>query len=347
MNDSKRIEYIDAMRGFTMLLVVANHIAGHCLGIGDDVPSIHPILHEFRMPLFFFISGFVLYKEDTIWDASYVVRFLVVKKFPVQIITTTIFFLVFLKMNHIGVVDGLYNEQKCGYWFTYGLFLFFCIYSALRYVLGLFKCKGICIDIIILSVGSLLFLLFYIPSVLDKLPTDESIKNLLSMKKWGYFLFFAIGTIFKKHFDKFQEILDNTSVLMICLITFFGLNVYYVELRASHFSSLELTTAITGIIIVFSFFRIHQNLFKKDKIVGRCLQYVGRRTLDVYLLHYLLIPFNLKEHFSFLVETPVPIIEFTITLFVTLIVVAGCLLISKILRMSSTLAYLLFGVRKR
>jgi uncharacterized membrane protein YcfT len=136
-------------------------------------------------------------------------------------------------------------------------------------------------------------------------------------------------------------------VLTICLITFFGLNVYYVELRASHFTSLELTTAIAGIVIVFSFFRIHQKNFKKDKVVGRCLQYVGRRTLDIYLLHYLLIPFNLKEHFSFLVETPMPIIEFTITIVVTLIVVSGCLLFSKILRMSPTLAYLLFGVRKR
>ena len=99
MNDSRRIEYIDAMRGFTMLLVVAHHVAAFCLGIGDYVPSIHPVLCEFRMPLFFFISGFVLYKEEAIWNASYATKFLLVKKFPAQIITTSIFFFVFLIIN--------------------------------------------------------------------------------------------------------------------------------------------------------------------------------------------------------------------------------------------------------
>ena len=167
------------------------------------------------------------------------------------------------------------------------------------------------------------------------------------MEKWGYFLFFTIGTLFRKHFDKIQTILDKTPVLMICLVIFFGFNLYYVELRASHINLLELTTALTGIVIVFSFFRIHQDLFKKDRFVGRCLQYVGRRTLDIYLLHYLLLPVNLKMYFTSLAEHPIPIIELTITLIIMLIIVAGCLVISRILRMSPKLAYLLFGVRKR
>lgn len=347
MNASKRIEYIDSMRGFTMLLVVVYHVATFCLGIGEYVPSIHPFLCEFRMPLFFFISGFVLYKEETIWNVSYITRFLLVKKFPAQIITTSIFFSVFLIINHIGIAEGLYSDSKLGYWFTLSLYLFFCVYAICRYVLYVIHCKSIYTDIIILSVGALFFLLFYVPSVLSMLPIDNDLKSLLSMEKWGYFLFFAMGTLFRKHFSMVQIILDKTPVLMICLIIFFGLNLYYVELRASHINLLKLVTALTGIVIVFSFFRIHQDIFKKEKFIGRCLQYVGRRTLDIYLLHFLLLPVNLRMHFTFLVEHPMPIVEFAITIIIMLIVVAGCLLISKILRMSPTLAYLLFGVRKR
>lgn len=32
----KRIEYIDAMRGFTMLLLVVAHVSGHGLDIGGN-----------------------------------------------------------------------------------------------------------------------------------------------------------------------------------------------------------------------------------------------------------------------------------------------------------------------
>ena len=347
MNETKRIEYIDSMRGFTMLLVVAHHVAAFCLGISDYTPSIHPVLCEFRMPLFFFISGFVLYKEETIWNISHVARFLLVKKFPAQIITTSIFFLAFIKINHIGLVDGLYSDSKLGYWFTLALFAFFCIYSICRYLFNLIKCNNIYTDILLLSIGFLFFTLFYVHSVYSKLPIEDGIRNLFSLKFLGYFLYFTIGTLFKKYFKQIQVILDTKPVLTICLVVFFCANLYYRELDASHIALLNLFTALTGIVIVLSFFRINQDWFKKDKVVGRCLQYVGRRTLDIYLLHYLLLPTNLKVHFTSLSEYPVPIIELTITIIVTLIIVMGCLVISRILRMSPILSYLLFGVRNR
>ena len=49
---TQRIEYIDAMRGFAMLIVVLHHISLMCLGI-DSV--FEKWAYEFRMPLFFFI----------------------------------------------------------------------------------------------------------------------------------------------------------------------------------------------------------------------------------------------------------------------------------------------------
>ena len=347
MNEKKRIEYIDCMRGFTMILVVAHHVAAFCLGIGDYVPSIHPILCEFRMPLFFFISGFVLYKQETIWNARHVAKFLFVKKIPAQIITTSIFFLVYIKINHIGLVDGLYSDSKLGYWFTLALFAFFCIYAIFRYVLYLLNCDNIFTDILLLSIGFLFFTLFYDLSVFYSLPIDAGIRNLLSLKFLGYFLYFTIGTLFKKYFNQIQVILDTKPVLTICLVIFFCANLYYRELDASHINLLNLFTALTGIVIVFSFFRMNQTWFTKKTFIGKSLQYVGRRTLDIYLLHYLLLPVNLKVYMTALVETPMPIIELSITVFVALIVVTGCLAISRILSMSSILSYLLFGVKNR
>lgn len=65
-NEPKRIEYIDAMRGFTMMLVVYSHI--HQFSIHAEGLSFNHLLILIRMPLFFFLSGFLVEKVGQIWD---------------------------------------------------------------------------------------------------------------------------------------------------------------------------------------------------------------------------------------------------------------------------------------
>ena len=60
----QRLEWLDALRGFTMLMVVTNHV----YGLGFDTNTKHSMFMSlcllFRMPLFFFISGFLAYKAS-------------------------------------------------------------------------------------------------------------------------------------------------------------------------------------------------------------------------------------------------------------------------------------------
>lgn len=346
MTGSKRIEFIDAMRGFTMILVVVCHVSGFCLGIESDIPSIHPFLYEFRMPTFFFISGFVLYKADQIWNAKYIIRFLKIK-FPVQIITTAIFFLIYLKINHITVADGLFSESKQGYWFTYCLFVYFVTYSISRWTLNTLRVNGWLADVCIICIGFLFYTLFSVRSVYYSLPINNNIGSLLSLQHWGYYLFFTIGTLFKKHYIYILDYLHKNHIILVCLAFFFISNLFYDELVASHINAFNLITAITGIILIFSFFEKHKDAFIKEKPIGKSLQYIGRRTLDIYLLHYLVLPVNLLGLTSFLRDNPVPLIEFIISLVISLLVIGACLILSAILRLSPISAYLLFGVKKK
>lgn len=66
---SQRIGYIDAIRGFTMLLVVFSHIETFCYHISFDQSILSSLFITFRMPMFFFISGYIAYKKG-IWDFS-------------------------------------------------------------------------------------------------------------------------------------------------------------------------------------------------------------------------------------------------------------------------------------
>lgn len=81
----KRIGYIDAMRGFTMILVVYSHVCNYCLG--NKWMGWNDVFFLFRMPCFFFISGWLF---EPVRES---IRAVVKKKFMVQIIPTVIFLL--------------------------------------------------------------------------------------------------------------------------------------------------------------------------------------------------------------------------------------------------------------
>ena len=132
-----RLEWLDALRGFTMILVVANHVAG--LGFGEEWKhsSAIPFLILFRMPLFFFVSGFLAYKASQIWDLKNF-GMLVWKKVKVQTIPTVAFF--FLAMAILNrqfwpaVETAFHSPLKGGYWFTIALLYMFIIYYVFSYL---------------------------------------------------------------------------------------------------------------------------------------------------------------------------------------------------------------------
>ena len=55
----QRINYIDAIRGFSIVLVVIGHVIGFSLELYNN--SINYIFNIFTMPIFFFISGYFVH----------------------------------------------------------------------------------------------------------------------------------------------------------------------------------------------------------------------------------------------------------------------------------------------
>ena len=70
MTKKPRLEWLDALRGFTMILVVAYHVAEMGFGESWRHSSSMPFLVLFRMPLFFFVSGFLAYRASQVWNLS-------------------------------------------------------------------------------------------------------------------------------------------------------------------------------------------------------------------------------------------------------------------------------------
>ena len=345
MPQNTRIEYIDALRGFTMILVVFNHIATFVWDITDGVtPSVHLYLSQIRMPMFFFISGFVLYKAGTVWNWKQVSQFLY-KKFLVQIIPTAVFLALFVHVSHLNFGNTLFSYAKEGYWFTYILFQYFIFYAIAQFLFRRYA------NLVLLIMG-IAFLPIYHQPITNAIPIPESAKLLLSITLWHYFLFFVMGSLVRKHFKQVEQWLDSIWLLPICIATYFLLNIYR-DVLPGHGHGfigsflIGLILTLTGLTILFAFFRSNQRHLTKDKVIGRGLQYVGRRTLDVYLLHYFLLPCGLGAALPVFKEHPMPVIEAATSMMIALLIVACCLLISNIIRLSPFLGHYLFGVKDK
>ena len=61
--------------------------------------------------------------------------------------------------------------------------------------------------------------------------------------------------------------------------------------------------------LAFAFFRKYESWFFQKTYIGRTLQYVGRRTLDVYLLHFFFLPKNLEWVGNYVMGNANPTIE--------------------------------------
>ncbi len=98
-----------------------------------------------------------------------------------------------------------------------------------------------------------------------------------------------------------------------------------------------------GLFVVFAFFAGKEDFFNRDNRVVKCMTFVGRRTLDIYMLHYFLI-----GAFPLLVPLAQQnaVMELSISVALTVIMLSVTLLMSEVIRSSNFLAHYLFGVKR-
>jgi len=319
-----------------MFLVVFMHVGTVCWGIVGKGISFHDYLSQVRMPMFFFISGFVLYKADVVWNARHIVKFFK-RKIPVQLLGPFIFFAVFLHINGIPLYDGLMDKYKSGYWFTLVLLEFFFIYAAVRFCV-----RNRWYQAILIALGLVMYYFFW-SSMTTGNQTIDNVCLLLSAHQWRYFIFFVLGTLVRAHYSTVQQWLDGKWLLPVCIVFYLLVNAMgdILPVKAIPMRGL---LSLTGLVVLFSFFRKKEAIFSQETRFGRTIQFVGRRTLDIYLIHYFLLPRNLS-FITIFTDHPMPIIEAFVSTLISLLIIAACLLISEIIRLSPWLAHWIFGAK--
>ena len=357
---AKRIEYIDALRGFIMIMVVYGHLY---------IPNLTlamPLVITFYMPLFFFISGYAAYRSHEIWDwLTYVKK--VGTKICMLIIPTLVFGLIFSYLiRHHNIVIFITDIMKDGYWFTIVLLEMFLLYYTYSLIFSRLHTKG----------GSahknlwlyvFAIVLYGSPYICDLLSINISnqFTNIISFPLLiQYFQFFVLGLLVRQFQDQAHKIIDNRYISASITILFVGL-FWWLQIDDQYINNStdilhkflllikvggDLLVRYLGLIIVYSFFRKYQDSFTHTKPLGSTLQYIGRYTLDIYVLHYFFLP-NIAPIKEFILNTyhywnsPNIVFELFFGIGISLMVIAVCLVVSKILRTSDLLGHYLFGAK--
>jgi peptidoglycan/LPS O-acetylase OafA/YrhL len=97
-----------------------------------------------------------------------------------------------------------------------------------------------------------------------------------------------------------------------------------------------------GLLTVFIIFFSNEKYFSSEDRPCKWLRFIGRRTLDIYMLHVFLLP-NLIYLNPYLTGKGMLLVQLVIALSAAIINIALCLCLSNMLRSSQFLSRWLFG----
>lgn len=158
--------------------------------------------------------------------------------------------------------------------------------------------------------------------------------------------FFVFGNLVHRAWEHAQRLFDTRWFFSVIAVIAFVCcaEIFKWHITRGQWVNLPRTFAMyTLMLMVVMVFRHYQEHFSKQKRVGQVLQYIGTRTLDVYLLHFIFLP-SLPQVGRWLnVNHPNFVVEIVLAVGMGLVVIAFCLLVSNILRVSPLFKEYLFG----
>lgn len=349
----ERLQWLDALRGFTMMMVVTNHVYGLSFDTNTKYSMFMSLCLLFRMPLFFFISGFLAYKASFTWDGPNTGA-LVMKKIRVQIIPTLVFMTADIalcgKPFWQMMETAWTNSMKTGFWFTLVLLQMFLIYYTICFVAAKLKSgreSSITTVLLIIAwaVSLFGFATLYMPGIFRWYKADWAQWTSFT-ETARYMQFFLLGNLCSRHWDRVQRLLEAPWFFPLMIaVAFLGAGDYlrWHNLRL-YWANLPRTLAMYALVMItVAFFRHYKEWFARETRVGAALQYVGVRTLDVYLIHFFFLP-KLPTFGAWFQANPHNfMLEGTVAFLLAVLVVAFSLLTSHVLRVSPFLKKWLFG----
>ena len=289
-SETKRIQYIDCLKGFAILLVVIGHIfdgyirAGYFSEYRNFMCGGYNLIYSFHMALFFLISGFVYRKAY--FTASGEKK----PKMKLQIFNILIIYFVFsvlfglFKMlvgkytnGDVSFMDILLIGIKAiyPYWYLYVMLIYYILFS----VKVVYK----------LPIYIQVFILFGVSFISNFV--SGAISSYFEIKHIMYYLlFFGLGIIIAIHYDKYQKyelwISVFTFVVSLIIIVIDRVGYTYDDFHSGLLLWNRKYNFIIALGIVLFLLYLFRILFSKNEAIHvKFFSFLGRYSLEIYVIH--------------------------------------------------------------
>lgn len=348
-----RVGYIDALRGIAILFVVFGHLelfSYQTASIAED-PFLS-FITTFNMPLFFFISGMLADKSKEWWQQISIMK--IIGRKSLQLLIPTIFFSLLYNWHKCRPFLYFFINGSSEYWFTIVLFEIFMLYYGI--ICLTLNLKESVLQYLLVSVAMLGVVLFMMDLKI-RILSGSPLLQLQNLCR--FFSFFVLGVLCHKHSNSFEKLLSKDSFRTIILLLFAFLFIafrvdlflsvpflshFHIPVSFFHLLNYELLLKYVGLFAVFTLVFYYREVFEQQTIWSQALQTIGRYTLDIYMIQYFLLP-DLPCLKQFFCSSHSLVLEFVITLLLSLLIVYFSMLISKIIRSSHYLGRILFAAK--
>lgn len=336
-----RLYYIDAMRALAVVFIVFGHIPMYCYrDAGARLESFRDFTSMAQVPMFFFISGF-LFNARRIFDNGGGKLF-VVDKIRQLVVPAALFGSLYVWMSGGDFMSLAGDQYKAGYWFTFSLFEYVMIMAAVEWIARRCNINELSWRYAAMACAAMaVAFVLYIPAANSHFGIAT---GLLQISLMRHFIYYALGRLTRLHITELAQRETLTQSLSVVAVAVFALTfIIGNPFGGLAFHLWTIASELSVLALVFVMFHRHRDYFARQGKLNCAICFVGRRTLDIYLLHYFFMPKDMSAIGEFFTAHPAPILEAVFSLTITLAVMAVCLFTSEMLRGSKTITRYALG----
>ncbi len=319
----QRIHYIDRLKGLAILLVIMGHYECYIL---DKFGVLFEIIGSCHMPLFMFLSGYVLSRNYTIKETGVNMLKLLSPFFIIGLLYTLC-----IKSDIYGFIM---NPFKHAYWYLYVL----AIYRVMLYICQ-FISKHVIGDrdshmVLRVEILFLIVLLgvFHVLSTYVGQPYNDMF-SLWVVRQ--YFLFFCIGYL-SRRYNILMRLSKHNTIYTICLVSFVSVCYFYIHGYGHLFY-------VCGPLLIGLLSHIFIQRESQTSKIENMLELLGRHSLDIYVYHYFVMTIiNLSTLGKWFESSGNLFIETVFGILLSVLIAFVAILIGKLVRLSNLLKRLLF-----